>query len=76
VGLRPQGRARGPMVAYGMTTSALTYYKKVHGTRKLLHVKGITPRTCPHGGWPVASQFTFQDGSTVLSISKIPCPKR
>jgi hypothetical protein len=54
----------------------VAYYKAVHGKRKLFHVKGIiTPKTCPRGGWPVASQFSFQDGSTVLSTSKIPCPK-
>jgi hypothetical protein len=54
----------------------VAYYKRVHGKRKLFHVKGIiTPKRCPPGGWPVASQFSFQDGSTVLSTSKIPCPK-
>ena len=54
----------------------VAYFKKVHGKRKLFHVKGIiTPKSCPHGGWPVATQFSFQDGSTVMSTSKIPCPK-
>jgi hypothetical protein len=55
----------------------VAYFKTVHGRRKLFHVKGIiVPRSCPHGGWPVASQFSFQDGSTVTSTSKIPCPKK
>jgi hypothetical protein len=55
----------------------VAYYKTVKGKRKLFHVKGIlTPKTCPHGGWPVASQFTFEDGSTVMSKSKIPCPNK
>jgi hypothetical protein len=54
----------------------VAYYKKVHGKRKLLHVKGIVlPQRCPHGGWPVASRFSFQDGSTVLATRKVPCPK-
>src|SRR4029077_19243398 len=54
----------------------VAYYKKVKGKRKLFHVKGIiTPKSCPHGGWPVATQFSFQDGSSVLSKSAIPCPK-
>ncbi len=65
-------------------TSSLTlgaknvaYYRTVHGKRKLFHVRGIvTPKSCPHGGWPVASQFTFEDGSTVMSTSTIPCPKK
>lgn len=54
----------------------VAYFKNVHGKRTLFHVKGlITPKSCPRGGWPVASQFSFEDGSTVLSKSKIPCPK-
>jgi hypothetical protein len=53
----------------------LTYFKKVHGKRKRFHVQGIiVPKSCPHGGWPVASQFSFEDGSTVTTKSTIPCP--
>jgi hypothetical protein len=55
----------------------VTYYKTVKGKRKLFHVKGIiAPKSCPAGGWPVASRFTFEDGSTVMSTSKIACPKK
>jgi hypothetical protein len=55
----------------------VAYFKTVHGKRTLFHVKGIiTPKTCPRGGWPVASQFTFEDGSTVMAKSAIPCPHR
>jgi hypothetical protein len=55
----------------------VAYYKKVHGKRKLFHVKGIiTPKTCPRGGWPAASEFSFEDGSTVKTPVKIPCPKK
>lgn len=55
----------------------VAYFKKIHGKRKLFHVKGIlVPKKCPKGGWPVASQFSFQDGSTVMSKSTIPCPRR
>jgi hypothetical protein len=54
----------------------VTYYKKVDGKRKLFHVKGIIlPKHCPHGGWPVASSFSFQDGSTVMAKRMVPCPK-
>jgi hypothetical protein len=53
----------------------VAYFRVVHGKRKLFHVKGIVlPKTCPHGGWPVASQLTFQDGSTVMAKHTIPCP--
>lgn len=55
----------------------VAYFKTVHGKRRLFHVKGIIiPKTCPRGGWPVASQFSFEDGSTVMAKRKIPCPKR
>lgn len=54
----------------------VAYYKKVHGKRKLFHVKGIiTPKTCPRGGWPAGDEISFEDGSTVTNKIKIPCPK-
>jgi hypothetical protein len=55
----------------------VAYYKKVHGKRKLFHVKGIvTPKSCPRGGWPVETQLSFEDGSTVTAKRTIPCPKK
>lgn len=55
----------------------VAYYRKVHGKRRLFHVRGIIlPKRCPHGGWPVASQFTFEDGQTVMAKRSVPCPKR
>jgi hypothetical protein len=55
----------------------VAYFKRVHGKRKLFHVKGIiTPKKCPRGGFPVASQFSFLDGSTVMAKSTIPCPRK
>ena len=55
----------------------VAYFKKVHGKRTLVHVKGIiTPKTCPRGGWPVATEFSFQDGTSVTSKSKIRCPSK
>lgn len=54
----------------------VAYYRKVHGKRKLFHVKGIvTPTTCPRGGWPVETQISFEDGSTVTAKHAIACPK-
>ncbi len=54
----------------------VAYYRRVHGKRKLFHVKGlITPKSCPRGGWPVETRITFEDGSTVTSRHKIACPK-
>jgi hypothetical protein len=55
----------------------VAYFKKVHGKRKLVHVKGIiTPKSCPHGGWPAFSEISFEDGSTVMTKTTIPCPKK
>jgi hypothetical protein len=55
----------------------VAYYRTVHGKRKLFHVKGIIlPKSCPRGGWPVASQFSFQDGSTVMAKRSVRCPKK
>jgi hypothetical protein len=55
----------------------VAYYRKIHGRRKLFHVRGIIlPKGCPRGGWPVASQFTFEDGSTVMAKRTVPCPRR
>jgi hypothetical protein len=55
----------------------VAYYRKVHGKRRLLHVRGIVlPKSCPLAGWPVASQFTFEDGSTVMAKRTIRCPRR
>jgi hypothetical protein len=53
----------------------VAYYRKVHGRRKLFHVRGIIlPKSCPRAGWPVASRFKFEDGSTVLATRRVPCP--
>jgi hypothetical protein len=58
-------------------TGKLAYYKTVHGRRTRLQVKGVvTPGSCPRGGWLVASQVSFQDGSSVTARSRIRCPKR
>ena len=54
----------------------VAYYRTVHGKRKLFHVKGIIlPKRCPRGGWPVASRFKFEDGSTVLAKRSVACPR-
>jgi hypothetical protein len=73
-----------PDAGYASATSSfitlgsnhVAYFKKVHGRRKLQHVKGIIlPNSCPRGGFPVSSQFTFLDGSTVNATRKIACPR-
>jgi hypothetical protein len=53
----------------------VAYFQKVHGKRKLVHVKGIiTPKRCPSGGFPVQTQTSFEDGTTLAGKTTIPCP--
>ncbi len=55
----------------------VAYFKKVHGKRKLVHVKGLVlPKTCPKGGFPIESDFTFEDGTSNDIKIRTPCPKK
>ncbi len=52
-----------------------SYRKRVHGREQTVPVKGIVlPPHCPHGGWPVATRFSFQDGDTVMATRTVRCP--
>lgn len=54
----------------------LTYYKRVHGKLVKFHPQGVdVPEHCPHGGFPFAAEFIFQDGSHTTAATKIACPK-
>ncbi len=60
-------------VTIGASNAA--YFEKVHGKRKLVHIKGlIVPKTCPRGGFPFESEFTFEDGTTNAVKTTVPCP--
>jgi hypothetical protein len=55
----------------------LTYFRRIHGKRKLVHVRGIvTPKTCPHGGFPIEARVGFADGSTTTTTTAVPCPHK
>ena len=57
--------------------AGLTYYERVHGRRVSFHPKGVSvPLHCPHGGFPFSAQFTFEDGTSTLARSVVPCPRR
>jgi len=55
--------------------SHLTYYKHVHGRRVPFRPRGVSvPERCPHGGFPFAADFTFQDGSKTSAQTTVSCP--
>jgi hypothetical protein len=55
--------------------SHLTYYKHVHGHLVPFHPRGVSvPERCPHGGFPFAAEFGFQDGTTTRASTTVPCP--
>ena len=55
----------------------LTYYKHVHGRRVAFHPRGVAvPERCPHGGFPFAASFAFQDGTATTASTTVPCPPR
>jgi hypothetical protein len=54
----------------------LTYYERVHGKVVAYHPNGILlPDSCPHGGFPFAATFAFQDGSHASARTTVPCPR-
>jgi hypothetical protein len=54
----------------------LTYYERVGSRTIAYHPTGILlPDRCPHGGFPFAAEFSFQDGSHATAHSTVPCPK-
>lgn len=55
----------------------LTYYKHVHGRRVAFRPRGVAvPEHCPHGGFPFAASFTFQDATTTSATTTVRCPPR
>jgi hypothetical protein len=53
----------------------IAYYKKVHGKRTLLHVRGVVvPKSCPRGGFPVKATVSFADATTLTIDPTIACP--
>lgn len=61
--------------SFGATNVA--YYKRVHGKRTLVRLKGlITPKRCPPGGFPTEGTVSFADGTSLTVNPTIPCPAR
>jgi hypothetical protein len=61
-------------VTIGASNAA--YYEKVHGKRKLVHIKGvIVPKTCPRGGFPFETEVSYEDNTTNVLKGTAPCPR-
>ncbi len=57
--------------------SHLTYYRHSHGRLVPFTPRGVAvPERCPHGGFPFAAQFSFQDASHTSAATVVPCPRR
>jgi hypothetical protein len=51
------------------------YFEEAHGEPILYTPKGILlPKTCPHGGFPFAAEFSFLDGSHTTAHATVACP--
>ncbi len=70
----------GPDVSLVSVTSTigpshLTYYTHVHGHLVAFHPRGVSvPEHCPRGGFPLAGEFAFQDGTRASATTTVPCP--
>jgi hypothetical protein len=70
----------GPDVSIVSVTSTigpshLTYYRHVHGRLVPFSPRGVSvPERCPHGGFPFAAEFNFQDGTRTSAQTTVPCP--
>jgi hypothetical protein len=53
------------------------YFEKVHGKRKLVHIRGlIVPKTCPRGGFPFQTEVFYEDGTSNEVKATVPCPPK
>jgi hypothetical protein len=57
--------------------SRLTYYRHSRGRLVAFRPRGVSvPERCPHGGFPFAASFSFDDGSQTEAHTAVPCPPR
>lgn len=53
----------------------LTYYEHVHGRTISFHPRGVSvPARCPRGGFVFSAAFSFEDGTSAVASSIVPCP--
>jgi hypothetical protein len=55
----------------------LLYVTEAHGKSVRYHPRGIQlPKLCPRGGFAFSATFRFEDGSSTVARSVVPCPDR
>jgi len=53
----------------------LTYYERKHGRTISFHPQGVSlPLRCPRGGFVFSAGFSFEDGTSTIANSTVPCP--
>jgi hypothetical protein len=53
----------------------LTYYERKHGRTISFHPQGVSlPSRCPRGGFVFSAGFSFEDGTSTVANSTVPCP--
>jgi hypothetical protein len=65
-----------PSVPYEPNASTVSFSLTVGGARFRRHSPNTVqlPSHCPAGGFPFATEFTYEDGSTSNSTATVPCP--
>jgi hypothetical protein len=60
------------IVSVSVTVGGIGREPRAHAAAGSIRV----PRSCPSGGFPFATAFTFAEGSTASASATIPCPTR
>ncbi|MFI5004836.1 MAG: hypothetical protein ACHQE6_07475 [Solirubrobacterales bacterium] len=65
-----------PSIPYEPNASTVSFSITVGGARFRKHNPNtvVLPSTCPTGGFPFATEFTYEDGTTSTTRAAVPCP--
>jgi hypothetical protein len=65
-----------PSIPYEPNASTVSFSLTIGGARFRRHSPNTVqlPGHCPAGGFPFATEFTYEDGSTSSSTATVPCP--
>jgi hypothetical protein len=56
---------------------AITYFERVHGHNVPYRPRGVgLPSSCPRGGWRLAADLSFMDGTSSNARTAVRCPRR